>query len=266
MLKPSEIIFKDRIRSEYGDINALSESLIRSAQISPVTVKRENGNYILVDGGRRLKALQIHNNDNQIPCYIMDSELSAKELEAETVIHTKEHIASEIYEAGKIKEIKYRRQVSSDEPEPTQEIINDKVAKDFGKSKTTYKRIKKVFNPENEEEIGKEKHEEIKKIADNKSPAAAANALNKAKAEIADTKFKEEYKKDPSAIEAKLNTEKYLEKLKQAMSLIREQPELITENGFERFKKYWLKIIKELEGCLNETQEESRSITYTAPA
>jgi ParB family chromosome partitioning protein len=48
-----DIIVKKRIRKDMGDIEALSESLRRYGQISPIVITKKN---ILVAGGRRLEA------------------------------------------------------------------------------------------------------------------------------------------------------------------------------------------------------------------
>jgi ParB family chromosome partitioning protein len=48
-----DIIVKKRVRKEYGDIQALAESMKHFGQISPITVSKEN---VLIAGGRRLEA------------------------------------------------------------------------------------------------------------------------------------------------------------------------------------------------------------------
>jgi ParB family chromosome partitioning protein len=48
-----DIIVKKRVRKEYGDIQALAESMKHFGQISPITVSKGN---VLIAGGRRLEA------------------------------------------------------------------------------------------------------------------------------------------------------------------------------------------------------------------
>ena len=48
-----EIIVRKRIRRDMGDIAALTESMKRLGQITPITISRKN---VLIAGGRRLEA------------------------------------------------------------------------------------------------------------------------------------------------------------------------------------------------------------------
>jgi site-specific DNA-methyltransferase (adenine-specific) len=54
----SSIIVGERFREEYGDIDTLASSLKREGQIQPLAVKQDGDKYILLAGGRRIRALK----------------------------------------------------------------------------------------------------------------------------------------------------------------------------------------------------------------
>jgi len=92
-----EIKVKKRIRRELGDIDALSESLKRYGQISPILINRKN---ILIAGERRLEAAKSL-GWRTINATITEksSELSRLELEVEENIQRRNFTMEEMAEA-----------------------------------------------------------------------------------------------------------------------------------------------------------------------
>ncbi|MDR0494443.1 MAG: ParB N-terminal domain-containing protein [Treponema sp.] len=92
-----EIIVKKRIRRDMGDIEALSESLKRYGQISPIVISRNN---VLIAGGRRLEAAR-HLGWRTISAVILESsnELGRLELEVEENIQRRDFSMEEVAEA-----------------------------------------------------------------------------------------------------------------------------------------------------------------------
>jgi ParB family chromosome partitioning protein len=52
----ADIVVKNRIRKNPGDLNALAESLKKYGQISPIVISKKN---VLIAGGRRLEATKL---------------------------------------------------------------------------------------------------------------------------------------------------------------------------------------------------------------
>jgi ParB family chromosome partitioning protein len=94
-----DIIVKKRIRREMGDIEALSESLKRYGQISPIVISNKN---VLIAGGRRLEAAK-QLGWRTINAVISDSttELARLELEIEENIQRRDFNMEEVSEATK---------------------------------------------------------------------------------------------------------------------------------------------------------------------
>jgi len=94
-----DIIVKKRIRKEMGDIEALSESLKRYGQISPIVINRQN---VLIAGGRRLEAAKSL-GWRTINAIISESssELDRLELEVEENIQRRDFNMEEVAEATK---------------------------------------------------------------------------------------------------------------------------------------------------------------------
>ena len=94
-----DIIVKKRIRKEMGDIEALSESLKRYGQISPIVISSKN---VLIAGGRRLEAAK-HLGWRTINAVISESssELARLELEIEENIQRRDFNMEEVAEATK---------------------------------------------------------------------------------------------------------------------------------------------------------------------
>jgi len=89
----SDIIVKKRIRKDLGDIEALSESLKRYGQITPITISGKN---LLIAGERRLEAAK-RLGWRTINAVISDSsgELARLELEVEENIQRRDFSAAE---------------------------------------------------------------------------------------------------------------------------------------------------------------------------
>jgi ParB family chromosome partitioning protein len=99
------IIVKNRIRRELGDIEALAESLKQYGQISPVVI---NGKNILIAGGRRLEAAKLL-GWQEINAVIIETsdKLEQLELEVEENKHRKDFNEKETADAlRKIKKMK----------------------------------------------------------------------------------------------------------------------------------------------------------------
>jgi ParB family chromosome partitioning protein len=82
-----DIIIKKRIRRDMGDIEALSESLKRYGQISPIVITKKN---ILIAGGRRIEAAR-RLGWRTINAVISESPTEAARLELEIEENTQRH-------------------------------------------------------------------------------------------------------------------------------------------------------------------------------
>jgi ParB family chromosome partitioning protein len=94
-----DIIVKKRIRRDMGDINALSESLKRYGQISPIVITKKN---VLISGGRRIEAAK-RLGWRTINAVISESatELARLELEVEENTQRRDFNMEELAEATK---------------------------------------------------------------------------------------------------------------------------------------------------------------------
>jgi ParB family chromosome partitioning protein len=92
-----DILVKKRIRRDMGDIEALSESLKRYGQISPIVISKKN---VLIAGGRRLEAAK-RLGWRTINAVISESsdELDRLELEVEENIQRHDFNMEEVAEA-----------------------------------------------------------------------------------------------------------------------------------------------------------------------
>jgi ParB family chromosome partitioning protein len=94
-----DIVAKNRIRKDLGDIEALAESLKRYGQISPIVINRKN---VLIAGGRRLEAAKMLGWQN-INAVMLDTsnKLELLELEVEENKYRKDFNDDEAAEAAK---------------------------------------------------------------------------------------------------------------------------------------------------------------------
>ena len=77
-----QIIFGDRKREDYGDIEDLALSIKQKELINPITVTlQSDGQYKLVAGGRRFTAVK-YLGHSEIACRVYENELSEMELRA----------------------------------------------------------------------------------------------------------------------------------------------------------------------------------------
>lgn len=265
---PKDVIVKDRVREDYGDIESLTKSLDKHGQGAVITIDKNN---VLIDGHRRLTAhIKAFGCEKPILANVYEGDLDYRDMEIEMLCNQKTMTLEEMYKVGQIKEKRIWKQKKTS-PYGEKKGVSEKsdypikkVAREMGISSRKYDRIKRVFKPETEEEIGKEKAEEIKKIAKKESINIADKKLAKilkAKKQEEDKKtFEEENQVDPSVLEARINTDNYIDQLKQALALIKKRPDLVTDDGIKRFQAYWIKIKKVIE----EFADETRRITDTA--
>jgi len=92
-----DIIVKNRIRKDPGDIESLAESLKRYGQISPIVISKKN---VLIAGGRRLQAAKLL-GWRTINAVISESsnELDLLELEVEENIQRRDFNMEEVADA-----------------------------------------------------------------------------------------------------------------------------------------------------------------------
>ena len=65
-----DIIFGERFRDEYGDLDTLAASIKKEGIIQPLAVKMEGNKYVLLAGGRRYKAcMQAGVSEIPVRCY-----------------------------------------------------------------------------------------------------------------------------------------------------------------------------------------------------
>jgi ParB family chromosome partitioning protein len=94
-----DVIVKNRIRKELGDINSLAASMKQYGQISPIVVSRKN---VLIAGGRRLEAAKLL-GWRTINAIISDAagDLVKLEMEVEENIQRRDFTPEELAEATK---------------------------------------------------------------------------------------------------------------------------------------------------------------------
>lgn len=94
-----DIVVKNRIRKDLGDINSLAVSLKQYGQISPIVISKKN---ILIAGGRRLEAAKLL-GWRTINAIISDApgDLAKLEIEVEENIQRRDFSPEEIAEATK---------------------------------------------------------------------------------------------------------------------------------------------------------------------
>jgi ParB family chromosome partitioning protein len=94
-----DIVVKNRIRKDLGDLSSLAESLKRYGQISPIVISRKN---VLIAGGRRLEAAKLL-GWRTINAVIADvpGNLSKLEIEVEENIQRRDFSPGELAEAAK---------------------------------------------------------------------------------------------------------------------------------------------------------------------
>jgi ParB family chromosome partitioning protein len=92
-----DIVVKNRIRKDLGDIHSLAESLKRYGQISPIVISKNN---VLIAGGRRLEAAKFL-GWRTINAVIADApgELGRLELEVEENVQRRDFNPEEVAEA-----------------------------------------------------------------------------------------------------------------------------------------------------------------------
>jgi len=93
-----DIVVRERIRKEMGDVESLADSLRQYGQITPIVINKK---FALIAGGRRLQAAK-HLGWKTINAVILDSvdELECLELEVEENMHRKDFNAAEAAEAA----------------------------------------------------------------------------------------------------------------------------------------------------------------------
>jgi ParB family chromosome partitioning protein len=93
------IVVKNRIRKDLGDIDSLAASLKQYGQISPIVISKNN---VLIAGGRRLEAARIL-GWRTINAVISDApgDLAKLEIEVEENIQRRDFTPEEIAEATK---------------------------------------------------------------------------------------------------------------------------------------------------------------------
>jgi len=95
----NDIIVKNRIRKNMGDIELLADSLKRHGQISPIVISKKN---VLIAGGRRLEAAKSL-GWRTINAVILENstELSRLELEIEENTQRRDFTMDELADATK---------------------------------------------------------------------------------------------------------------------------------------------------------------------
>ena len=94
IIKLSQVEFGERRREDYGDLTELAHSIKTKGIITPLAVKKHDGEkpYLLVAGGRRYKACEM-NNFEEIPVRIYErkmDDLDFREIELYENIHRKD--------------------------------------------------------------------------------------------------------------------------------------------------------------------------------
>jgi DNA modification methylase/ParB-like chromosome segregation protein Spo0J len=149
----SVIVIENRYRKEFGDIDTLAEDINKTGLIVSITVKKDpiTGNYFLVDGQRRILAVQ-RLGWTEIDCYVIDpEEIVVGEYSANTF--RKDFVPSEAVRIKKAIE-PYQRQKSKEREfagiRPSGKIpqgkTRDIVAKQVGFGERTLKKAEEIVH------------------------------------------------------------------------------------------------------------------------
>ena len=160
-LRIEDIIVDERIRKSLGDIDSLAKDMKVNGQIVPITVRiADDGQYHLVAGFRRMKAMQM-NGEETIEAYVIaedDEEmLLLKEISENEIreTFTRTERMSYIRRLDEIegKKAKERQGTRTDmvENSPPSQKARDAVAEQVGISSNTIAREKKII--EHKEDI-----------------------------------------------------------------------------------------------------------------
>ena len=156
-------------------------------------------------------------------------------------------IFEEKYKKSKAEKVSHYRktgEVENGKAQPRQ--ASDAVAKEFGISGMSVRRAKRI-----KKEVSSDR---IKNIIKGKENINAVDEELKKQKQLRDKEiFEGQHQKDPSILEARINTDNYIDQLKEALALIRRRPEIVTDDGLKRFQAYWLKIKNLIEEYANET-------------
>lgn len=244
-LKPSEIKWpEDRIRQDYGDMEELEKSIADDTLGQPITVTRDN---VLIDGGRRLKAHQARYGDKPIEVFVNESPLPPTIMEIHMEANTKKFTPEENYRAGQELEKYYENKKNQGQrndltsPQNRAEVIgsiDEKVSDDLNIGETTYRAVKRVFEPKAEEKVGKEKANEFRKLANTKSINAAYEALKEEENRIANEQIEKEHPKpEKDIVTITVEEQAFIEELDRVIRIFKKAPKIITEPGREHILK-----------------------------
>jgi len=92
LLDPTQVKVNTRVREDFGDLQALSDSIAKHGNILPVIINRNNE---LIDGGRRLAAATLAHKPVLCVYYDTVDPVKMKELELEANLHRKDFTANE---------------------------------------------------------------------------------------------------------------------------------------------------------------------------
>jgi hypothetical protein len=255
-VRPSEIVWPARIRTDFGDLEDLRKSIAEDRLGSPVTITKDK---VLVDGGRRLKAWQFQHGDKPIECFVYEGSLDPIVMEIKMEALVKKFSPDEIYAAGKVLEEHYRpikaaRQKTGgipqgdNGPKVPEGKTDELVAKDLGIDHKTYRRTKRLFEPEAEEKVGKPKAEELRQMARERGVRPAYEALK-------DQEYRQKIKDKPKPrvpeIVLSANESEYLYRLRRAIGWIKNPPNPISEDGFKEIQKVLTEMKAAIEEAIN---------------
>jgi ParB/RepB/Spo0J family partition protein len=159
-----DIIVEDRIRQDFGDLQALINSIKETGVIHPVAVtEEEDGKYRLLAGERRMRAC-IELNYKQIPVTILKKNMSKKEMK---LIELAENLYRKDFTWQE--EIALKRQIFETKKDIANEqrkfISQNQIASEIGESPQNFGRDLKLAEVmESMPDIGKakNKHEAMK--------------------------------------------------------------------------------------------------------
>ena len=94
-----------RFRRHAKDIHTLAKRILKDGLLNPITVKRKGADYVVVDGGKRLAAIQLLNRAgrlprslSRVPCIVADDGIisAVKALPARPVLKSDAELARAI--------------------------------------------------------------------------------------------------------------------------------------------------------------------------
>lgn len=146
-----QIVVRDRVRQELGDVTELAASIARFGLLAPLVVRMDGSDPVLVAGERRLAALLLNGATEAEAKVVADlDDYLAAQVESDENTHRKDFTPSERVAMGRrlmeLEKAAAAARQTSGQVAPTSEKgrAGDKVAEAVGTSRRNYEKAEKV--------------------------------------------------------------------------------------------------------------------------